>query len=186
MAWVMARMWASVNVPCSGVPRWPLVPKLTSWLGSPRSGLRSKYSRSSRARSTSISFGAGLPASGEIATWVFLSFHSDQVPQGDQDWLRSARGQRGTREPVPLAGCDFYSMDLEPPTFFRVGTSTSAVFYHVRCAPRNRSYPGLRHDFDLAGKGQGNRRARGDCDLPPGIDGWRSGKKDACNILPGR
>ena len=28
----MARMWASVNVPSSGEPRWPLVPKLTSWL----------------------------------------------------------------------------------------------------------------------------------------------------------
>ena len=27
MAWVMARMWASVNVPSNGVPRWPLVPK---------------------------------------------------------------------------------------------------------------------------------------------------------------
>src|SRR6516165_3806563 len=62
----MAMMWASVNDPCSGEPRCPLVPKLTSWLGSVRSGRRSKYSRSSRAGSISISFGAGLPASGEM------------------------------------------------------------------------------------------------------------------------
>ena len=34
--------------------------------GSVGSGRRSKYSRSSRARSTNISFGAGLPASGEM------------------------------------------------------------------------------------------------------------------------
>ncbi len=27
MAWVVARMWASVKVPSSGEPRWPLVPK---------------------------------------------------------------------------------------------------------------------------------------------------------------
>src|SRR5580704_9616497 len=59
-------MWASVNVPCSDEPRCPLVPKLTNWLGSLRSGRRSKYSRSSRATSTSSSFGAGLPARGEI------------------------------------------------------------------------------------------------------------------------
>ena len=32
MACVMARMCASLNVPCSGEPRCPLVPKLTSWL----------------------------------------------------------------------------------------------------------------------------------------------------------
>src|SRR5215469_597453 len=62
----MAMMWASVNDPCSGEPRCPLVPKLTSWFGSVRSGRRSKYSRSSRAGSISISFGAGLPASGEM------------------------------------------------------------------------------------------------------------------------
>src|SRR5271166_2463628 len=66
MAWVMARMWASVNDPRSGEPRCPLVPKLTSWPGSSRSGLRLKYSRSSRAGSISISFGAGLPAKGEM------------------------------------------------------------------------------------------------------------------------
>src|SRR5271169_3539821 len=64
----MARMCASVKVPCSDEPRCPLVPKLTSWLGSFRSGLRSKYSRSRRATSTSISFGASLPARGEILT----------------------------------------------------------------------------------------------------------------------
>src|SRR5215469_13988114 len=66
MACVIARMWASVKDPCSGEPRCPLVPKLTSWLGSSRSGRRSKYSRSSRAGSINISFGGGLPASGEI------------------------------------------------------------------------------------------------------------------------
>ena len=38
MACVVARMCASVNVPLSGVPRWPLVPKLTSWFASARSG----------------------------------------------------------------------------------------------------------------------------------------------------
>src|SRR5208337_937498 len=63
----MARMCASVNVPWSGDPRCPLVPKLTNWLGSCRSGWRSKNSFSRRATSISISFGAGLPASGEIA-----------------------------------------------------------------------------------------------------------------------
>jgi len=41
MAWVMAAMWASLNEPRSGDPRWPLVPNRTSWLGSPGSGLRS-------------------------------------------------------------------------------------------------------------------------------------------------
>ena len=39
MACVMARMWASVKVPLSDVPRWPLVPKLTSWFGSAEIGL---------------------------------------------------------------------------------------------------------------------------------------------------
>src|SRR5215469_4950025 len=59
-------MWVSVSDPCSGEPRCPLVPKLTNWFGSSRSGRRSKYSRSSRTGSISISFGAGFPASGEI------------------------------------------------------------------------------------------------------------------------
>src|SRR6516162_4606529 len=66
MAWVIARIWASVNDPRSGEPRCPLVPNSTSWPGSSRSGRRSKYSRSSRTGSISISFGAGLPASGEM------------------------------------------------------------------------------------------------------------------------
>jgi len=56
------------EVPCIGEPRCPLVPKLTRWLGSSRSGRRSKYSLSKRATSTSMSLGAGLPASGEINT----------------------------------------------------------------------------------------------------------------------
>src|SRR5262249_3441005 len=73
MAWVMARMWASVNVPLSGVPRCPLVPKLTNWFGSPRSGRRSKYSLSSRVKSTNISLGAGCPARGKIAMMDCLS-----------------------------------------------------------------------------------------------------------------
>src|SRR6516164_5714012 len=59
-------MWVSLNEPCRGEPRWPLVPNETSWLGSSISGRRSKYSRSSRTGSISISLGAGLPASGEI------------------------------------------------------------------------------------------------------------------------
>ena len=68
MAWVIARMWASVNEPVSGEPRWPLVPKLTSWRGRPGPAVRSWYSRSSRAGSISISGGAGWPASGETIT----------------------------------------------------------------------------------------------------------------------
>src|SRR5208282_4460760 len=59
-------MCTSLNVPRSGEPRCPLVPKLTSWLGSSKSGRRSKYSFSRRATSTSNSFGAGLPASDEM------------------------------------------------------------------------------------------------------------------------
>src|SRR5215471_7564347 len=66
MAWVIAKMWASVKVPENGDPLWPLVPNFTIWLGSNRSGRRSKYSRSSRATSIRISLGAGLPASGEM------------------------------------------------------------------------------------------------------------------------
>src|SRR5215475_7487175 len=66
MAWVIARICASVNEPWNGDPRCPLVPKLTRWAGSSASGRHAKYSRSSRDRSTSISLGAGLPASGDI------------------------------------------------------------------------------------------------------------------------
>src|SRR5664280_3537077 len=66
-------MCASVKVAWSEDPRWPLVPKLTIWVASLRSGLRAKYSASSRATSTSISFGAGLPARGEIVTRAFDS-----------------------------------------------------------------------------------------------------------------
>src|SRR5262245_44431359 len=73
MAWVMARVCASVNVPRRGVPRWPLVPDAPRWLGSARSGPRSKYSRSSRAGSISRSLGAGLPARGDIAISQLLS-----------------------------------------------------------------------------------------------------------------
>src|SRR5215469_15138571 len=71
----MARMWASVNDPRSGDPRCPLVPKLTSCPGSPRSGKRSKYSPSSRTGSISISLGASLPASGEIVISGYLLRH---------------------------------------------------------------------------------------------------------------
>ncbi len=59
-------MCAYVKLPCSEEPRWPLVPKITACVGSLRSGRRSKYSRSSRAVSISISFGAGCPAKGEM------------------------------------------------------------------------------------------------------------------------
>jgi hypothetical protein len=41
IACVMARMCASVNVAFELLPRWPLVPKLTSWFGSAKSGLAS-------------------------------------------------------------------------------------------------------------------------------------------------
>src|SRR5215472_18638343 len=49
-----------------GAEEGQLVPKLTSWFASVIPGRRSKYSRSSRAGSISISFGAGLAASGEM------------------------------------------------------------------------------------------------------------------------
>src|SRR6516162_3063781 len=65
MAWVMARIWASVNVARSGEPRWPLVPKLTNWVRSFKSGARAWYSSSSRVTSTSSFFGAGWPARGD-------------------------------------------------------------------------------------------------------------------------
>jgi hypothetical protein len=35
-------MWASVNVPVEELPRCPLVPKLTIWVGSAVSGVRAK------------------------------------------------------------------------------------------------------------------------------------------------
>ena len=85
---------------CSGEPRCPLVPKLTRWLGSLRSGRRSKYSRSSRATSTSISFGAGLPASGEIA--MASTFHRSRGIS-DADELSATLGHRA-RLDVPDAG----------------------------------------------------------------------------------
>src|SRR5690242_4302523 len=75
MAWVIARIWASVNEPLSEEPRCPLVPKLTRCPGSSRSGPRSKYSRSRRPRSTRKSLGAGLPASGEMVMQRSLSWH---------------------------------------------------------------------------------------------------------------
>ena len=40
IAWVIARMCASLNDARSGEPRWPLVPKLTLCVGSAASGLR--------------------------------------------------------------------------------------------------------------------------------------------------
>src|SRR5207247_1646009 len=75
MAWVIARIWASVNDRWNGEPRCPLVPKLTRWVRSSTSGRHSKYSFSSRERSTSMSFGAVLPASGEIPICVVLPMH---------------------------------------------------------------------------------------------------------------
>jgi hypothetical protein len=53
----------------------PLVPKLTRCSGLSRSGRRSIYSPSSRARSTSISLGAGLPASGEMVMHLLFNAH---------------------------------------------------------------------------------------------------------------
>src|SRR5271157_2842945 len=106
MAWVIATIWASVNDPCIGEPRCPLVPNMTNWFGSPRSGLRSKYSRSSRAGSISISFGAGLPASGEIATWVFLSFKQGAAEQSGLALV--GQGNWWTRQTAPLAACYFH------------------------------------------------------------------------------
>src|SRR6266446_5004522 len=101
MAWVIARMWASVNDPRKGDPRCPLVPKLTRWAGSSRSGRHSKYSRSRRARSTSISFGASLPARGEIAIRVVLLWHRARfgVPN-----LRGVLGDRAVARKFPGAG----------------------------------------------------------------------------------
>src|SRR5919197_1540316 len=69
MAWVIARICASMNVPPSDDPRCPLVPKLTRCVGSLMSGKRSKYPRSRRATSINSSVGAGRPASGEMAGW---------------------------------------------------------------------------------------------------------------------
>src|SRR6267154_4425145 len=69
----MDRMCASVKLPRSGEPRCPLVPKLTIWSGSLMSGRRSKYSRSSWATLTIISFGAGRPARGDKLGNGFVS-----------------------------------------------------------------------------------------------------------------
>src|SRR5262249_42722245 len=106
MACEMARMWASVKVPLSGVPRCPLVPKLTNWFGSPRSGRRSKYSLSSRVKSTNISLGAGCPARGEIAVMDSLSqLLKPLLP--DRTWLRVPDGGRvlGDGAVAPDAPC---------------------------------------------------------------------------------
>src|SRR5208337_4230799 len=83
MAWVMARTWASVNEPRSDEPRCPLVPKLTRCSGSSRSGRRSKYSRSRRARSTSISLGAGFPARGEMVMYRSFSWRRTRLHSPD-------------------------------------------------------------------------------------------------------
>src|SRR6266478_1386721 len=88
MAWVIAKICASVNEPSKGDPRCPLVPKLTRCVGSSRSGRRSKYSFSRRDRSTSISFGAGLPASGEMSICVVLSMGSGKVSLWDRARFR--------------------------------------------------------------------------------------------------
>src|SRR5436305_4911773 len=93
----MARMCASLKDPRDEDPRCPLVPKLTSWVSSARSGPRSAYSRSSRAGSTRISRGAGRPARGEIAivagsfvkgSWPPLQDHERVVDGGDRVPLR--------------------------------------------------------------------------------------------------
>src|SRR5262245_4403878 len=82
IAWTIAAMCASLKEPRSEEPRWPLVPKLTRWAGSPISGLRSWYSRSRRARSTRRSGGAGLPARGEGATAIARRRLPAREPRG--------------------------------------------------------------------------------------------------------
>src|SRR5215472_17421418 len=111
-------MWASVNDRWNGEPRCPLVPKLTCWAGSSRSGRHSKYSRSSRGRSTSISLGAGLPASGEIVICLILLWHRTglRVPNlggilGDRAIAGELPGtgdvEDGFARPLMLVGVQF-------------------------------------------------------------------------------
>src|SRR5215467_1717821 len=101
MAWVIARMWASENDPRSGDPRCPLVPKLTNWFGSSRSGRRSKYSRSSWTGSISISFGAGLPASGDMVIGQSSSWYRTRLGVPD---LGSILGDRTIARELPGTG----------------------------------------------------------------------------------
>src|SRR5271166_3872224 len=101
MAWVMARIWASVNEPRSDEPRCPLVPKLTRCSGSPRSGWRSKYSRSRRAGSTSISLRAGLPARGEMVMHRSFSWHRTRLRSPD---FSGVLGDRVVAGELPAAG----------------------------------------------------------------------------------
>ena len=42
IAWVVARMWASLKERPSADPRWPLVPKATCWATSAGSGSSAK------------------------------------------------------------------------------------------------------------------------------------------------
>ena len=58
IASLMARTWASVNVPLSEVPRWPEVPNETGPWGSRR------YAAYSSSRSTSIAAFGRVPAEG--------------------------------------------------------------------------------------------------------------------------
>ena len=69
---MIATMCASVNEPRNGEPRWPLVPKLTSWFGFIRVRLALVIRLLEPAESTRIAFGAGLPASGEIVVRSFV------------------------------------------------------------------------------------------------------------------
>jgi hypothetical protein len=104
MAWVMARMCASVKVPSSGVPRCPLVPKRTGWLRSLTSGRRSIYSRSSRAASISSSLGAGLPARGESVIGSASSHDTGQgaAPQMPAPYSAMVRSLENLPEPAAL------------------------------------------------------------------------------------
>src|SRR5262245_44184822 len=107
IAWVMARMCASLKEPRSEEPRCPLVPKLARCAGSPGSGARPKYSRSRRARSTSISFGAGFPASGESAVAMVPGLPSRSGPARAGSRPHVARvvpeADRGLRRAVVVA-----------------------------------------------------------------------------------
>src|SRR5512139_5087 len=125
IAWVIASTCASLKVPLSDEPRWPLVPKLTRCAGSPGSGTRARYSWRSLPISASRSVGAGWPASGWMGMgsprfgWLRprLEHHDaarlhgvaqvgdGALPGGRRDVLR--RGKRGVEREMPAPAVDF-------------------------------------------------------------------------------
>src|SRR5690349_3254376 len=62
MAWVMARMWPSLNETVKAEPRCPEVPNETRWSRTPGSGRSEKYLVTSLGTFTSRFAGAGFPA----------------------------------------------------------------------------------------------------------------------------